>query len=216
MIVTAQKPLDEILDFLSPYSNILVAGCDGCTTPPRGLREAKTLSQLIELGGKLRGKNFKFKVTTVPKQCDSYLTVTTLKPQAEGMEAILSLACGLGVQTIAQVLPDLVAFPAQNTLFIGTEMREDSTIEERCAACGDCILSLTGGICPIARCAKGLLNGPCGGSNNGKCEVDPEKDCAWDLIIKRLEKLGRLSVLEEIRPPRNFWQVARPGRVKEE
>jgi len=216
MIVTAQKPLDEILDFLSPYSNILVAGCDGCTTPPRGLREAKTLSQLIELGGKLRGKNFKFKVTTVPKQCDSYLTVTTLKPQAEGMEAILSLACGLGVQTIAQVLPDLVAFPAQNTLFIGTEMREDSTIEERCAACGDCILSLTGGICPIARCAKALLNGPCGGSSNGKCEVDPEKDCAWDLIIKRLEKLGRLSALEEIRPPRNFWQVARPGRVKRE
>ncbi|MCK4721978.1 MAG: methylenetetrahydrofolate reductase C-terminal domain-containing protein, partial [Dehalococcoidia bacterium] len=90
-----------------------------------------------------------------------------------------------------------------------------ATLEERCAACGDCILEFTGGICPIARCPKSLLNGPCGGSANGKCEVDPEKDCAWDLIIKRLEKLGRLSVLEEIRPPRNFWQVARPGRVRE-
>ena len=213
MIVTAQKPLDEILDVLSPYSSILIAGCDGCTQPPRGLREAETLSELIALAGRLRGRDFRIKVTTVAKQCDSYLTLTTLKPQAEDVEAILSLSCGLGVQTIAEVLPDVPVFPAQNTLFIGTEMREEGTFEERCAACGDCILSLTGGICPIARCAKGLLNGPCGGSSNGKCEIDPEKDCAWDLIIKRLEKLGRLDVLEEVRPPRNFQAVARPGKV---
>lgn len=215
MIITAQKPLDEILDFLSPYSNILIAGCDGCTQPPRGLREAKTLGQLIELGGRLRGKNFNFKITTVPKQCDSYLAVTTLKSQTDDVEAILSLGCGIGVQTIARFLPDLLVFPAQNTLFIGMEAREEGVFEEKCAASGDCILALTGGICPVATCAKALLNGPCGGSSNGKCEVDPEKDCAWDLIIKRLEKLGKLSTLEEIRPPRNYWQVARPGRVKE-
>lgn len=213
MIITAQKPLDEILDSLSPCNSILIVGCDGCTQPPRGLREAKTLSQLIELGGRLRDKNFDLKVTTVPKQCDSYLTLTTLQPQTENVEAILSLACGLGVQTITQVLPDFPAFPAQDTLFIGAEIREDSTLEERCVACGDCMLALTGGICPIARCAKSLLNGPCGGSQHGKCEIDPEKDCAWDLIIKRLEKLGRLSALDEIRPPKNFGQVVRPGRV---
>ncbi len=213
MIVTAQKPLDEILDFLSPYKSILIAGCDGCTQPPRGLREARTLAQLLELGGKLREKDFNFKVITLPKQCDSYLTLTPLQPQMKDMEAILSLACGLGVQTIAQVLPDFPVFPAQNTLFIGSEIREDNTLEERCAACGDCLLALTGGICPIARCAKSLLNGPCGGSQHGKCEIDPEKDCAWDLIIKRLEKLGRLSALDEIRPPRNFSEVMRPGRV---
>lgn len=213
MIVTAQKPLEEILDFLSPYGDILIAGCDGCTQPPRGLREAQTLCELIELAGRLRGGDFRIKVTTVAKQCDSYLTVTTLKSQTEDVEAILSLSCGLGVQTIAEVLPDVPVFPAQNTLFIGTEMREEGTFEERCAACGDCILSLTGGICPIARCAKGLLNGPCGGATNGKCEVDPEKDCAWYLIIKRLEKLGRLDVLEEVRSPRNFQVVARPGRL---
>ena len=215
MIITSQKPLDEILDFLSPYNSILIAGCDGCTQPPRGLREAKTLAQLLDLGGKLRGRNFKFRAITLPKQRDSYLTITSLQPQAQDAEAVLSLACGLGVQTIAQVLPDLPAFPAQNTLFIGSEIRENGTLEERCAACGDCMLALTGGICPIARCAKSLLNGPCGGSQYGKCEIDPEKDCAWDLIIKRLEKLGRLSVLEEIKPPRNFAQVARPGIVKE-
>jgi len=213
VIITAQKPLDEILDSLSPYNSILIVGCDGCTQPPRGLREAKTLSQLIELGGRLRDKNFDLKVTTVPKQCDSYLTLTALQPQTENVEAILSLACGLGVQTITQVLPDFPALPAQNTLSIGAEIREDSTLEERCAACGDCMLALTGGICPIARCAKSLLNGPCGGSQHGKCEIDPEKDCAWDLIIKRLEKQGRLSALDEIRPPKNFGQVVRPGRV---
>jgi hypothetical protein len=213
VIVTAQKPLDEILDFLSPYNSILVAGCDGCTQPPRGLREARTLAQLLDLGGRLRRKDFNLRVTTLPKQCDSYLTLTTLQTQMEGIEAILSLACGLGVQTITQVLPDIPTFPSQNTLFIGAEIREDSTIEERCAACGDCMLAITGGICPIARCAKSLLNGPCGGSQHGKCEIDPEKDCAWDLVIKRLEKLGRMSALEEIRTPRNFGQVVRPGRV---
>ena len=214
MIVTAQKSLDEILDFLSPYNSILVAGCDGCTQPPRGLREARTLAQLLELGGKLRSKNFNLRVTTLPKQCDSYLTLTTLKTQMADIEAILSLACGLGVQTITQVLPDCPAFPSQNTLFIGAEIREDSTLEERCAACGDCMLAITGGICPIARCAKSLLNGPCGGSQHGKCEIDPEKDCAWDLVIKRLGKLGSVSALEEIRAPRNFGQVVRPGRIR--
>ena len=215
MIITTQKPLDEILDYLSPYNSILIAGCDGCTQPPRGLREARTLAQLLELGGKLRSKNFNLRVITLPKQCDSYLTLTTLQPQTEGIEAILSLACGLGVQTITQVLPDYPAFPSQNTIFMGSEIREDSIFEERCAACGDCILAVTGGICPIARCAKSLLNGPCGGSQHGKCEIDHEKDCAWDLIIKRLEKLGRLSVLDEIRPPRNFGEVVRPGKIRE-
>lgn len=215
MIITTQKPLDEILNFLSPYNSILIAGCDGCTQPPRGLREARTLAQLLELGGKLRNKNFNLRVTTLPKQCDSYLTLTTLQTQIEGIDAILSLACGLGVQTITQVLPDYPAFPSQNTLFMGSEIREDSTLEERCAACGDCILAITGGICPIARCAKSLLNGPCGGSQHGKCEIDPENDCAWDLIIKRLEKLGRLSALDEIRTPRNFGQVVRPGKIRE-
>jgi len=213
MIVTTQKPLDEILAYISPYTNILIAGCDGCTQPPRSIREAKTLSQLLELGGKLRNKDFVFKVTTVVKQCDSYLTASMLKPQMDDVEAVLSLACGAGVQTLAELFPELPVFPAQNTLFIGTEEREAGTLEERCAACGDCLLALTAGICPIARCAKGLLNGPCGGSQNGKCEVDPEKDCAWALIIERLEKAGRLHVLEEIRPPRNFQAVARPGRV---
>jgi len=211
MIITTQKPLDEILDFISPYNNILIAGCDGCTQPPRGLREAKTLSQLLELGGKLRGENFVFKVTTVVKQCDSYLTASILKPQMEGVEAVLSLACGIGVQTLAELFPDLPIFPAQNTHFMGAEDREAGTLEERCAGCGDCLLALTGGICPVARCTKGLLNGACGGSKNGKCELNPEKDCAWILIYERLKKQGKLELIKEFRPPRDYqlsgWRV---------
>jgi len=212
MIVTTQKPLDEILDSISPYSKILVAGCDGCTQPPRGLREAKVLSQLLELAGKLGGKDFQFKVTTVVKQCDSFLTASALKPQMDGVEAVLSLACGAGPQTIAGLFPDIPVLPAQNSHFVGVEDREGGILEESCAACGDCILALTGGICPVTRCAKGLLNGACGGARNGKCELDPERDCAWELIFERLERQGKLDRIKELRPPRNYqaraWRVA--------
>ena len=211
MIVTTQKPLDDILDYISPYSHILIVGCDGCTQPPRGLREAKTLSQLLELGGKLRGKDFKFKATTVAKQCDYYLTASILKPQMGGAKAVLSLACGIGVQTLAELFPGIPAFPAQDTHFMGAEEREAGTLEERCAGCGDCLLALTGGICPVARCAKGLLSGACGGSKNGKCELSPEKDCAWVLIYERLKEQGKLDLLKESRPPRDYqltgWRV---------
>ncbi|MBA7473373.1 hypothetical protein ES707_08712 [subsurface metagenome] len=211
MIVTTQKPLDDVLDFISPYQSILIVGCDGCTQPPRGLREAKSLGQILELGGQLRKKKFSFKTTTTTKQCDYYLTATALKPQVEGVEAVLSLACGIGVQTLAELFPELSVFPAQNTHFMGAEDREEGVLESRCAGCGDCVLALTGGICPVARCAKGLLNGPCGGSVNGKCEVDPERDCAWALIIEQLEKKSKLQLLEEIRPPKDYqlsgWRV---------
>jgi len=211
MIITTQKPLDEVLDYIAPYSSILIAGCDGCTQPPRGLREAKTLSQLLELGGKLRNKDFVFKVTTTVKQCDSYLTASMLKPQMDNVAAVLSLACGAGVQTLAQLFPELPVFPAQNTHFIGVEERERGILEERCAGCGDCLLAQTGGICPVTRCTKGLLNGACGGSKNDKCELNPEKDCAWILIYERLKKQGKLEFLKEFRPPRDYqlrgWKV---------
>ncbi len=215
MIITELKPIDEILNLLSPYSKVLIVGCDGCTQPPRSIKEAENLSRLLKLAARPGGKQFEFKTITHPKQCDSHLVATGLKEQLDGFEAVLSLACGAGVQTMAEVFPDVPILPAQNTLFIGMEQREEGLLEERCAACGDCLLGLTGGICPVIRCAKGLLNGPCGGCSDGKCEVDPNKDCAWYLIIKRLEKQGRLDALEEIRPPRNFQKVVRPGRVKE-
>jgi hypothetical protein len=211
MIVTTLKPLDEILGSIFPYSKVLIAGCDGCTQPPRGLREAKTLNQLLELAGKLRGKDFEFKVTSVVKQCDSVLTASALKPQVEGMEAVLSLACGAGPQTVAELFPDLPVIPAQNSHFIGWEDREGGTLSDSCTACGNCILALTGGICPVTRCSKGLLNGACGGAKDGKCELDPARDCAWELIYQRLERLGKLDNIKGFRPPRDYqlkgWRV---------
>ncbi|MFC2060157.1 methylenetetrahydrofolate reductase C-terminal domain-containing protein [Chloroflexota bacterium] len=211
MIVTTQKPLDEMLDYISPYGRILIAGCDGCTQPPRGLREAKTLSQLLELGGKLRSKDFVFKVNTLVKQCDSYLVASTLRSQVEGVEAVLSLACGIGVQTLAGIFPELPILPSQNTHFMGAEDREAGTLEEKCAGCGDCMLAMTGGVCPVARCSKGLLNGACGGNKNGKCELDPERDCAWILLYEQLEKRGKLEALKEFRLPMDYqlsgWRV---------
>jgi len=211
MIITSLKPLDEILDSISPYHKVLIAGCDGCTQPPRGLREAKTLSQLLELAGRLKNKDMQFRVTTVVKQCDSFLTASALKPQMDGVEAVLSLACGAGPQTVAELFPDIPVLPAQNTHFIGVEDREGGILEENCSACGDCILALTGGICPVTRCSKGLLNGACGGARDGKCEMDPEKDCAWELIYQRLEKQGKLDRIKEFRSPRDYqakaWRV---------
>jgi hypothetical protein len=211
MIVTTQKPLDEVLDFIYPYTNILIIGCDGCTQPPRGLREAKTLSQLLELAGKLKGKDFNFKLATIAKQCDNYLVASTFRTQMDGVAAVLSLACGIGVQTLAGVFPDMPVFPTQNTHFMGAEEREASILEERCAGCGDCLLAVTGGICPIARCSKGLLSGACGGSKGGKCELSPERDCAWCLIYERLKTQNKLSLLRESRPPRDYqlsgWRV---------
>jgi len=211
MIVTTQKSLDEILDFIAPYKNIFIVGCDGCTQPPRGLKEAKILSQLLGLAGQLRNKDFKFKTATVAKQCDLYLAASILKPQMEGVEAVLSLACGIGVQELAQLFPEIPVFPAQNTHFMGAEEREEGILEERCAGCGECLLALTGGICPVVRCTKGLLSGACGGSKDGKCELSPEKDCGWVLIYERLKKQGKLELLKELNPPRDYqlsgWRV---------
>jgi hypothetical protein len=177
MIVTTQKPLDEVLSFISPYSDILITGCDGCTQPPRGLREAKTI----------------------------------LGPQMEGVAVVLSLACGIGVQTLAGIFPEIPVFPAQNTHFMGAEERESGILEERCAGCGDCLLAETGGICPVARCSKGLLSGACGGSKDGKCELSSDRDCAWCLIYERLKEQGKLALLKKSRPPRDYqlsgWRV---------
>jgi hypothetical protein len=174
------------------------------------LREAETLGQLLELGGKLRNKKFLFKSTTTAKQCDPYITASAIRPQVEGFDAVLSLACGIGVQTLAKLF-NIPAFPAQNTHFMGAEEREERALEVRCAGCGDCLLALTGGICPVARCTKSLITGACGGSKNGKCELSPDRDCGWVLIYDQLKKLGKLGLLKEFRQPRDYqlsgWQI---------
>lgn len=203
MIITQEKPLEEILKSLPPYKKILIVGCQGCFQPPRGMKEAQAYLPKLEEEG------YNCRAVTVARQCDNNIVATKLKPQLEDAEAILSLGCGVGVQTLAEIFPKLPVFPAQNTVFIGAEGWEGS-LHERCSACGDCILDKTGGICPITRCAKSLLNGPCGGSQGGKCEVDPQIDCAWQLIYDRLRALDKLELLTEIQPPKD-WSTARDG-----
>lgn len=212
MIVTQEKPLEEIMGFLKGHKNVLIAGCDGCNQPPRGLREARSLGLLIEMASKLSGEERTTSYTTVIKQCDDKIAHSTLTPLMEGVDAVVSLSCGIGVQVLSDVL-DSPVYPGQNTIFMGSEEREMGTVSERCAACGNCILDQTGGICPIARCSKSLLNGPCGGSQDGKCEVDKEVECAWQLIFDRLKALGKLDQMEEVQPAKD-WSTSTHGGTR--
>jgi len=217
MIVTKEKTLKEILQPLSLFKKILVVGCDGCTTPPRGLREAKTFAMLIEMGGKLKSKNFQCQPTTIGKQCDNYECNTTLAQQVEGADAILSLACGVGVQTLAEVFPKIPVYPAQDTVFLGSQDRDGATLHEKCRGCGECILGETAGICPITKCAKSLLNGPCGGQVEGKCEAGGWKnDCAWILIYKQLKERNELDSFKKFRIPRDYRISEHPRKLSVE
>ncbi len=196
MIIVKEKPLEEIVGFLGPYRKIVLVGCQGCFQPRRGAKEAEEYVPKLAAHGKT------VRVSTVARQCDHNLVMTApkLKDELGDAEVILSLGCGAGVQMLSEVFPHIPVFPVQNTMFIGGEA-QDGELREYCSACGNCVLHLTGGICPITRCAKSLLNGPCGGSERGRCEVDPALECAWCLIYQRLAALGRLESLAEI------WQV---------
>jgi methylenetetrahydrofolate reductase (NADPH) len=205
VIVTKEKTLREISSSLSPYKKILVVGCDGCTTPPRGLREAKTYAMLIEMDGKIKNRDIQCQATTISKQCDNYECATTLAQQVQGMDAILSFACGVGVQTLVEVFPKIPVYPAQDTFFLGSQDRDNATMYEKCRGCGECLLGETAGICPITRCAKSLLNGPCGGQVKGKCEAGGWKDdCAWVLIYRQLKERNELELFKKFRTPRDY------------
>lgn len=212
MIVTHIKPLDEILLTLGDYKKILVLGCDGCTQPPRSLKEAEIYAEIIEMAGKLKNKGYECKTATISRQCDNNVVSKNLPKDIEGMDAVLSMACGCGPQTIAEVFPDLKIVPAQNTQFMGSDNMEKATFSEKCRGCGDCVLFSTDNICPITRCSKNIMNGPCGGTTaDGKCEVDPNTDCAWYLIYTRGKESGKLPpIFDQLNPPRD-WRPAGHG-----
>lgn len=207
MIVGKLKPFDEILSSVKGFKSLLIVGCGSCVTIclSGGDREAKALARELSNPGLFHQAVPILNVGTFQRQCERDLVKTYLRIP-EGTEAILSLACGAGVQTLSAVF-DLPVIPALNTSFLGA-LDEPGTWREKCLGCGDCILASTGGICPIARCAKRLLNGPCGGSSKGKCEIDRELDCAWQLIIDRLKALGRLDEYEKIMPLKD-WSAER-------
>ncbi len=210
MIIAEQKPLQEIKKLIHDSEKVLVVGCGTCVTVcfAGGEREAAILASSLRMATKLDGEGKDVSHETVQRQCEwEYLD--QIEAQVKKADVILSLGCGIGVQAIAEHFPDVWVVPGLNTAFLGLPV-EQGVWAERCAACGDCLLGMTGGICPIARCSKSLLNGPCGGSENGHCEIDPEVDCAWQLIYDRLNKLDKLDMLLELRPPKN-WRSARDG-----
>ena len=210
MIVAEQKSLKEIKQLVGAAKNVLVVGCGTCVTVcfAGGSREAAILAASLRMTSKLEGGPKAVNDVTVQRQCEwEYLD--GIAEQVKEAELVVSLGCGIGVQAIAEHFPEAWVVPALNTSFLGLPT-EQGIWMERCAACGDCVLGLTGGICPIARCSKSLMNGPCGGSVDGHCEIDPDVPCAWQLIYDRLSSMGRLEFMTEIQPAKN-WRTSRDG-----
>lgn len=210
MIIAEQKSLEEIKGLVQEADKLLVVGCGTCVTVcfAGGAREASILASSLRMSSKLNGHSQQVSDVTVQRQCEwEYLD--PISEQVKDVDVVLSLGCGIGVQAIAEHFPDAWVVPGLNTTFLGLPT-EQGVWEERCAACGDCILGLTGGICPIARCSKSLLNGPCGGSEDGHCEINAEIPCAWQLIHDRLNKMGKIDVLMNIQSPKK-WRSSRDG-----
>jgi ferredoxin len=210
MITAERKPIQEIINFVSPYKNILLVGCNECVTvcSAGGRKEVALLSSALQVASMKSGRVINIREMTLERQCDPEF-IEQLVPHIDSVEAVLSLACGCGVQEIARRFKDKMVFPGVNTKFMGASERP-GVWAERCQGCGDCLLGVTGGICPIARCSKRLQNGPCGGSSKGKCEISPEVDCVWQLIWDRLKALGLEERYEAILPAKD-WRSERGG-----
>ena len=210
MIVADKKPIDEIAKEISECKTILILGCNECVTvcEAGGKKEVEILASALRMLFLNQGKELKVDERTLERQCDrEYLE--EIRDVADQYDAIVSLACGVGVQFTAEMYPSMPVYPGVNTCFLGAT-EERGVWTERCQACGQCILASTGGICPVSRCAKRILNGPCGGSTNGICEINKDITCAWQLIIDRLTALNRLDDYEKIYPLKD-WSTDRAG-----
>ncbi len=210
MIVAQQKPLAEIKEMLGDAERILIVGCGTCVTVcfAGGTKEVAVLGSALRMSTQLDGHAKVIDESVVQRQCE-WEYIDPLRPELEKYDAVLSLGCGVGVQALAERFPDKRVIPALNTAFMGMPTREGNW-EERCQACGNCVLDKTGGICPIARCSKQLLNGPCGGSQEGRCEINRDVPCAWQQIWDRMNGLGLQERLLAVEPPKD-WSTSRDG-----
>lgn len=204
MIVGDLKPLDEIISSIVGYKKVLVLGCGSCVTVclSGGEREARQLARQLSHPRHYKDGPPELVTRSILRQCELDL-VEAFQEVEPKTDAILSLACGAGVQTLADAFDPLPIIPALNTTFLGASLKP-GTWTEMCQGCGNCMLTYTGGICPIARCAKSLLNGPCGGSQNGACEVDDYTPCAWALIYYRLKKQNKLHLINKLQPSQDW------------
>jgi len=211
MIVAERKPLAEILANVQDWEKLLVVGCDTCVAIclAGGAKEVAVLASAIRLAVGEQAKRIEITERSVERQCEEEFN-NELADDIATHDAVLSMACGVGVQTLAEQFPRAIIYPALNTTFMGRP-DERGVWSERCMGCGNCVLDKFGGVCPITRCSKNLLNGPCGGSDNGRCEVDPDNiECAWQLIYDRLSRIGQLDRLLEVEPPKD-WSPSRHG-----
>jgi len=219
MITAVRKPYGEIAGMLAGYSKVLILGCGACVTVcmAGGEKEVGILASTLRLAARKEGKSLAIEEATIERQCDREF-FDAVRDKIADANAVLSMACGVGVQFLAEVFPDTIVFPGLDTKFYGATVGQ-GVWAERCSGCGSCVIADFGGICPVTRCSKGLLNGPCGGSQNGKCEVDPKAiDCGWQLIYDRMKKLGQLSKLETVTPLKD-WSTTRfggPGTIVKE
>ena len=213
MIVAEKKRLEAVSKMVEKCEKVLAVGCGTCVTVcfSGGSREVATLAASMRMKRRIEGRPLQVDEAMVQRQCE-WEYIDALAEQVKKYDAVLSLGCGVGVQTLAERFPKTRILPALNTLFMGLPT-EPGVWEERCQACGACILDKTGGVCPVTRCAKQLFNGPCGGSRNGRCEVDEAIPCAWHMIWERAEALGMVDDLMEIAPPKN-WSSSRDGGLR--
>jgi ferredoxin len=219
MIVANRNPFDEIVAMVKPYRKVLLLGCFECVTvcAVGGAKEVGVLASELRMYRDKEGEPIEIREHTLERNCDPEY-VESLAGVIGDAEAILSMACGCGIQFVGEHYRDKLVLPAVNTTFDGVT-EEHGVWAERCLGCGNCILDRTLGICPVTRCAKSLFNGPCGGSQGGKCEVSPETPCAWQLIVDRLKEMNMLHKYMEIQPLKD-WSTSRDGgprkRVRED
>jgi ferredoxin len=209
MIVAKRKPFDEIMELLKDNKKVLVVGCGTCVAVclTGGEKEVAVLAAELDMGRKLANNPVEIGSITLERQCDrEYLE--KLDGMADQYDALISMACGVGIQFLAERFPNKPVLPAVDTC--GLAVNQDvGFYEERCRSCGHCLLGLTGGICPVTMCAKGLYNGPCGGTNKGSCEISMDQPCAWHMIHERLKAQGRLSAIRQIKPAED-WLDTKP------
>jgi ferredoxin len=209
MIVAQRKSVPELTDILGKNKKVLVLGCGTCVTVclAGGEREVSIISSALRIASRVRDLGLQVEELTIERQCDNIFIEKAAEAIAKN-DIVLSLGCGAGVQAIAERYEKPV-YAGLDTEFIGI-LEERATWTEKCSSCGKCVLHNYGGVCPVTRCAKHMLNGPCSGSREDRCEVRPDRPCAWQLIYQRLKLIGELDRLKSVKAPKD-WSYSLHG-----